>query len=173
MQKKWPETWKRLTAHFSISGMPRVMNLLQQLTSLSLKPSEKLTDYLIRVETFSSLSELEGEKISEKVLVSVVLRELPDNLEYFKTAHDFCETAFPFSDLKKSLKCVADSQKMKDCGNWSNTKSDAALFVSPDIAEKFFGKNLRCNGSGHMTKSSTVEYCSTCKNFRQSGSKCF
>ena len=72
-----PEAWKRLTAHFSSSGTLRVMNLLEQLTSLSLKPTEEMTDYLIRAETLSSSLEVAGEKISEKLLVSVVLKGFP------------------------------------------------------------------------------------------------
>ena len=99
-----PEAWKRLTAHFSSSETPRVMNLLEQLTSLSLKPAEEMTDYLIRAETLSSSLEIAGENISEKLLVSVVLKGLPDSYEYFKAVHGFSKTPTPFSDLKKSLK---------------------------------------------------------------------
>ena len=84
-----PEAWKRLQAHFSSSVTPRVMNLLEQLTSLSLNPSEEMTDYLIRAETLSSSLEVAGEKISEKLLVSVVLKGLPDSFEYF---HNFSKT---------------------------------------------------------------------------------
>ena len=76
-------------AHFSSSETPRVMNLLEQLTSLPLKPAEEITDYLIRAETLSSSLEVAGEKISEKLLVSVVLKGLPDSYEYFRTVHDF------------------------------------------------------------------------------------
>ena len=168
-----PEAWKRLTAHFSSSETPRVMNLLEQLTSLSLKPTEEMTDYLIRAETLSSSLEVAGEKISEKLLVSVVLKGLPDSYEYFKTVHDFSKTPTPFSDLKKALKNFADSQKLKDCGNSSNTKSEAALFVSRENSKKFSGKCFRCNKSGHMKSSCTVKQCSFCKKFGHNESKCF
>ena len=168
-----PEAWKRLTAHFSSSETPRVMNLLEQLTSLSLKPTEEMTDYLNRVETLSSSLESAGEKISEKLLVSVVLKGLPDSYEYFKTVHDFSKTPTPFSDLKKALKNFADSQKFKDCGNTSNTNSEAALFVSRDNSKKFSGKCFRCNKSGHMKSSCTVKQCSFCKKFRHNESECF
>ena len=144
------EAWKRLTAHFSSAETPRMMNLLEQLTSLSLKPTEEMTDYLIRAETLSSSLKVAGEKISEKLLVSVVLKGLPDSYEYFKTVHDFSKSPTPFSDLKKALKKFADSQKLKNCGNSSNTKSEAALFVSRDNSKKFSGKCFRCNKSGHM-----------------------
>ena len=91
-----PEAWKRLMAHFSSSETPRLMNLLEKLTSLSLKPTEEMTDYLIRAETLSS-SLVAGEKISEKLLVSVVLKGLPDGYEYFNTVHDFSKTLTPFT----------------------------------------------------------------------------
>ena len=155
-----PEAWKRLTAHFSSSETPRVMNLLEQLTSLSLKPTEAMTDYLIRAETLPSSLEVAGEKISEKLLVSVVLKGLPDSYEYFKTVHDFSKTHTPLSDLKKALKIFPDSQKLKDCGNSSNTMSEAALFVSRDKSKNISGKCFRCNKSGHMKSSCTVKQCS-------------
>ena len=113
------------------------------------------------------------EKISQKLLVSVVLKGLPDSYEYFNTVHDFSKTPTPFSDLKKALKNFADSQKLKDCGNSSNTKSEAALFVSRDNSKKFSGKCFRCNKSGHMNSSCTVEQCSFCKKFGHNESKCF
>ena len=140
-----------------------MMNLLEQITSLSLKPTEEMTDYLIRAEILSSALEVAGEKISEKLLVSVVLKGLPDSYEYFRTVHDFSKTPTPFSDLKKALENFADSQKLKDCGNSSNTKSEAALSVSRDNSKKFSGKCFRCNKSGHMKSSFTVKQCSFCK----------
>ena len=138
-----PEAWKRLTAHFSCSETPRVMNFLEQLTSLSLKPTEEMTDYLIRAETLSSSLELAGKKISEKLLVSVFLEGLPDSYEYFRTVHDFSKSPATFCDLKEALKNFADSQNFKNCGNSSKTKSEAALFVSRDNSKEFSGKYFR------------------------------
>ena len=168
-----PEAWKQLTAHFSSSETPRVMNLLEQVISLSLKPTEEMIDYLIRAETVLSSLEVSGEKISEKLLVSVVLKDLPDSYEYFKTVHDFSKAPTPFSDLKKALKKFADSQKLKDCVNSSNNKSEAALFVSRHNSQKFSGKCFHCNKSGHMKSSCIVKKCSICKKFGLNESKCF
>ena len=87
--------------------------------------------------------------------------------------HYFSKTPTPFSDLKKALKNFADSQKLKDCGNSSNTKSEAALFVSRDNSKKFSGKCFHCNKSGHMKSSCTDKQCSFCKKFGHNESKCF
>ena len=132
-----------------------------------------MTDYLIRAETLSSSLEVAGEKISETLLVSVVLEGLPDSYEYFKTVHDFSKTPTPFSDWKKALKNFADSQQLKDCGNSSYTKSEAALFFEQDNSKKFSGKCFRCNKSGLMKSSCTVKQCSFCKKFGHNESECF
>ena len=147
-KRNGPEAWKRLTAHFSSSKTPGVINLLEQLTSLSLKPTEEMTDYLIRAETLFSSLEVAGEKISEKLLVSVVLKCLPDSYEYFKTMHDFSNTPTPFSDLKRALKNFEDPQKLKDCGNSSNAKSEAELFVLRDNSEIFLVNVSAATGAG-------------------------
>ena len=112
-------------------------------------------------------------KTSEKLLVSVVLKGLPNSYEYFKTVDVFSKTPTPFSDLKKALRNFADSQKLKDCGNSSNSKSEAALFVSRDISKKFSGKCFRCSKSGQRKSSCTVKQCYFCKKFGPNESKCF
>ena len=62
---------------------------------------------------------------------------------------------------------------MTDCGNLSNTPSEAALFVSRGNSKKCSGKCFRCNKSGHMKNSCTVKQCSFCKKFGHNESKCF
>ena len=150
-----------------------MMNLLEQLTSLSVKPTEEMKDYLFRAEILSSSIEGAGEEISEKLLVSVVLKGLLDNYECFKTVDDFSKTPVPFSDLKKALKIFADSQNLKERGNSSNTKSEAALFVSPESSKKFSGKGFRCNKSGRLKSTCNAKHCCFCKMFGHNESKCF
>ena len=149
------------------------MNFLKQLTSLSLKPTEEMTDYLIRAEPLSSSLEVAGEKISEMLLVPVVLIGLPDSYEFFKTVHDLSKIPTPFSDLKKALKDFADWQELKGCGNSSNTKSEGAFLVSRVNFKELFGKCFRCNKSGHRKTSCTVKQVSICKKFGHNESRCF
>ena len=106
------------------------------------------------------------------MLVSVVLKGLPDSYEYFKTVYEISKTPTPLFDLKKALENFADSQKLKDCGNSSNNKSEAALFVSRDNSKIFSGKCFRCNKSGLMKSYCTVKQCSLCKKFGHNESKC-
>ena len=50
------------------------------------------------------------EKISDKLIFSVVFWGLPDIYEYFETVRDFSKTRFTFFDLKKVPKNNAGSQ---------------------------------------------------------------
>ena len=101
-----------------------------------------MTDYLIRAEILSSSLEVAGEMIPEKLLVSVVLKGLPDSYEYFKTVHDFSRTPTPFSDLKKALKNFSDSQKMKDCGVTRVTLSQRQRCLFREIILRTFLVNV-------------------------------
>ena len=87
--------------------------------------------------------------------------------------HNFSKTSTAFSDLKKLLKFFADSQKLKDWGSSSNTKSEATVFLSRDNTKKLSGKCFRCNKGGHMKSSCTVKQCSICKEFGHNEYKCF
>ena len=62
---------------------------------------------------------------------------------------------------------------MKDCGNSSNTKSEAALFVSRDNSKNFSGKCFHRNKSRHIKSSCTVKQCFFWKKFGHNESKCF
>ena len=64
-------------------------------------------------------------------------------------------------------------QRIKDCGEPSNTKSEAALFVIRDNAKKLSGICFRCNKRRHMMSCFTVEQCSICMKCGYNESKFF
>ena len=72
-----PEAWKRLTAHISSSDMPLVIGELARAINVSVIEAKS------RAWIISSSLEVTREKISDSLLVSVVLRELPGNHEFF------------------------------------------------------------------------------------------
>jgi hypothetical protein len=108
-----PAAWKALNAHFYSTETSRVMTLLERFTSLSLKPDEEMVDYLIRADELSSALEQAGEKVSEKLVTSVVLKGLPGSYEYFKTVHDFSKDKSTFEDVKKALRNFDASKAVK------------------------------------------------------------
>ncbi len=83
------KAWGLLNDHFASQEKPRVIMLMEHLTSLRMKEGESMSDYLIRAEDLSYNLEAAKEKISDSMLVSLVLKGLPDSYEYFKTVHNY------------------------------------------------------------------------------------
>ena len=63
-----------------------------------------MVDYLTRAEYVSKQLEFAGEKVSENMLTSIVLKGLPSEYDYFKTVHDFSKDKASFAEVKKALK---------------------------------------------------------------------
>ena len=77
-----------------------------------------MTDYLIRAETLASSSEVAGEKISEKLLVSVVLKGLPDSYEYLRRCTIFQKLPLRFLILKRLSKILQTRRNWKIAVTW-------------------------------------------------------
>ena len=69
-----------------------------------LEPTDSMVDYLTRAEHVSKQLELAGEKVSENMLTSIVLKGLPSDYDYFKTVHNFSKDKASFAEVKKALK---------------------------------------------------------------------
>ena len=99
-----------------------------------------------------------GEEISETLIVSIMLKGLPDK--------DFSKTRMPFSDLRQVLKTFEGSEKL-NWGSSSNSNTAAALLVSRTSVNMFSGKYFFCSNSGY-TKSIAF-----LRKFRLKDSECF
>ena len=75
---------KILREHYLSKGKPEVISLYTELTSLWLE-SESITDYIIRIETISKALKEAGEVISNRLLITMVLKGLPPNFKPFTT----------------------------------------------------------------------------------------
>ena len=194
---KGPQAWKVLNAHFSSTETPRLMNLLERFTSLSLKSGEQMVDYLIRAEELSQSIEQAGEKVSESLLISIVLKGLPNSFDYFKTVHDFSTTKASFSDVKKALKNFANSQELKretssegdvqnqaflssfrggyrggNRGSFSRGRGFSRGCANPQ-GNKFQGNCHKCKKPGHKAMDCRVKVCNFCGICGHTEESCF
>ena len=63
-----------------------------------------MVDYLTRAEFVRMQLELAGEKISENIIPSIVLKGLPKEYKYFKIVYDFSEDEATFAEGKRCCK---------------------------------------------------------------------
>ena len=123
-----PKAWQLLRDHFNSTETPRLMNLLEKL-------------------------ELAGEKVSENMLTSIVLKGLPSEYDYFKTVHNFSKDKASFAEVKKALKNFESSRNLQTA---TASNENVALLSKGTLAkssarkpEKFNGKCRRCGKSVH------------------------
>ena len=167
-----PAAWKALAAHFSSTETPRVMTLLERFTSLVLKPDEEMVDYLIRAEELSTSLEQAGEKVSENLVISVVLKGLPSSYEYFKTVHDFSKDKSSFQDVKKALKNFDASKNVR-----KETTDNFALMAHASSSnfskQPFTGKCFKCGKPGHQKSQCRNLVCDFCNKPGHTVDRCF
>ena len=129
------------------------MDLLEKLTTLRLEPTESIVDYLTRAEYVSKQLENAGEKGSENMLTSIVLKGLPSNYDYFKTVHEFSKDKASFAEVKKATKNVGSSRPLQSATasyeNIALLSKGSVAKISARKPEKFTGKCRRCGKSGH------------------------
>ena len=160
-----PKAWQLLRDHFNSTETPSLMNLLEKFTTLRLEPTESMFDYLTRVEYVSKQLELAGEKVSENMLTSIVLKGLPSEYDYFKTVHDFSKDKTSFAEVKKAIKKFESSRNLQTA---TASNENVALLSKGTVAkssarkpEKFNGKCSRCGKSGHKQATCRVSQCVT------------
>ena len=76
---------KILRDHYIGSTKPRIISMYYELTSLHLSPTESVTEYLIRAENYVARLKEAGEKVSESLLIAMLVKGLPETYRSFST----------------------------------------------------------------------------------------
>ena len=97
-----------------------------------------MVDYLIQEEYVSKQLELAGEKVSEDMLTSMVLKCLPSEYDYFKPVHIFSKDKASFAEGKKAIKNCESSRNLQT--TTAGNENVALLFKG--TAAKISRKNL-------------------------------
>ena len=103
-----------LREHYAGSGKPRIITLYTQLTSLKKKPTETITDYVIRAESAANAIRMEKETVSDDLLVAMVVIGLPN--EYFSfiaVTTQSEEIIQDFQKFKQTLKNFEDTENAR------------------------------------------------------------
>ena len=165
-----------LRSHYAGSGKPRIISLYTQLTSLRKSANENITDYIIRAETASTSLKSAGEKISDGLLIAMVLKGLPTEYKPFSVLTTQSDKVITFPNFKVSLRNFEENEKVLCDGesssvmqarhsrfkhnSYSNTGSSGATNKLVCYA---------CGLEGHKSNSKVCakfkdrKYCNTCK----------
>ena len=136
-----------------------------------------MVDYLPRAEYLTKQLELAGEKVSENMLTSVVLKGLPSDYDYFKTVQVFSKNMASFVEVKKPIKNFESSRNLQT----TTASNENVALLSKGTAtksfsrkpEKFTGTGRRCIKSGHKQATCRVSQCNFCRRFDHEENKCF
>ena len=76
-----------LRLHYQSTEKPRILALYEELTTLRLGATESITDYIIRAEQASTSLNSAGEKISDNLVIAMLLKGLPESCKTFVIVH--------------------------------------------------------------------------------------
>ena len=189
--------WKALLSKFRSLERPRVQKLLQTLTTLRKEPTETMTDYIMRAEEMNmSLQEVD-EQVTDQMLLSLVLKGLPNEYDSFVTVVNFTKNVKNFEEIKQDLiNFDADrhrpqpensaffSKKQLKCYSCGKLGHKAAECQNRGKAEGTAMTCHKCGRHGHLAKAchqggmSTPRMhsstgCSYCKKEGHTLDKCF
>ena len=79
------KAYQILQEHYLSTSKPRIIALYTELTTLKMTPTETVTDYMLRAETAFTRLKQADEEISEKLLIAMILKGLPERYRAFST----------------------------------------------------------------------------------------
>ena len=112
-----------LRDHYLSKGMPRIISLYTELTSLMKLADESVTDYMIRAETAAVSLKTSGEVISDSLLIAMILKGLPSEFKPFTTVIMQKDKSLNFGEFKVALRSYEETEKA--CK--SNAEKDDAV----------------------------------------------
>lgn len=144
--------WESLEKAFEDSGLCRKVELLKQLTKLSLDDCESVEDYINRMSTMAVKVVKAGLKIDDEVLASLMLAGLPDEFRSLVMAVENSSTKLTSEAVKTLLlQETRLTSKSSDSKNafFSKSKKSGSKIGS---GAKFKFRCHKCDEIGHMGK---------------------
>ena len=139
-----------LRGHYLGKGMPRVLNLYTQLTTLKMTENENVTDYMVRAETAATLLKAASENISDSLLIAMVLKGLPPEFKMFRAVIGQKKT-LTFSQFKTELRAFEESEK--PCKQQEDRPSENVMNLKDRPRQNNFQvKCFSCGKLGHISR---------------------
>ena len=134
--------------------MPTAVSLVRKISRLQLNENEKLSEYFTRAQELMTQLTEAGEKISETLFNTLVVKGLPEKYEHFIAQESFKPTA-NFTELRTRLQNFDDSRFQRN-----QAEEGGATAIHSNIR----GRNKRpsqrdcfvCGCPGHFAKQNAI-----------------
>ena len=100
-----------LREHYAGAGESRIMSLYATISTLQMKSSENLTDYIIRAEDAATALKTAGEEVKERCLMSMIANGLPQQYKPFVIAMNTTKEIDTYSKFKSALRSFEQNEK--------------------------------------------------------------
>ena len=98
-----------LVTHYVGASKPRIISQYLELTTLIKSELESITEYVIRAETAAARLKQAGEQISEKLLIAMIIKGLPESFRPFTTIINSVDD-IKFSKFKSQLRDFEENE---------------------------------------------------------------
>lgn len=144
------EALKILRQHYASTEKPRVLSLYEELTTLLMGDNEDVTDYIIRAERAATGLRTAGEKISDNLIIAMLLKGLPESFKPFAVVHTQLDKVKTLTEFKAQLHNYATTEMMRR----DNTSA------------------LSTRGALHRNNRPQPDFCTACGDDRHRSQRC-
>ena len=98
-----PKAWAVLCDRHKSCERPRLQKLIEKSTNLKMIANESVIDYITRAEKVESKLREVDEQVSEHMLISIILKGLPDDFDNFVANRKFSKAEQNLDSIKRDL----------------------------------------------------------------------
>lgn len=165
-----------LRDYYAGKGKPRVISLYTELTSLQKSADESVTDYIIRAETAITALRNAEERLSDGLLIAMILKGLPESYKPFTIHITQGDEHVTFADFKTKLRSFEDTEKYRASSDDNVMKASAAA-RGREIARGADIVCYNCGVKGHMSRAcpkdpQEKQWCRHCRSASHKESQC-
>lgn len=147
---------KILRQHYVSTEKPRILTLYEQLTTLKLTEDEDIVDYIIRAENTTTGLRTAGEKITDNLVIAMLLKGLPDSYTPFIVVHTQLDKCKTLAEFKASLVNYNNTETIRTRSS-ENPSTAGAMFTKTkpytnsgqhNHQQQRHSQQLQCTGCG-------------------------